>query len=255
MAKSQVASLKPSDHIMGGLIDDQDVTFTGLSFTIWDYEGKSNMRVPALKLEMEDGDGNPHVQYYSAGDLKNWEPDEDGLSLKKVGSQSAISQSSNTGQFLASLVNSGFPEDKLEGDVSVAVGVKAHVLRAAQLERPGIDTAKSDRKLTILLVSKVISTPFDEKKGKGKTKTKGTAAAASVSGSDEIKTKATDVVLQILTEVGGTIQKSKLSQAVFKKLVGDDDRNDVVKMAFNESFLGGDDTPWNYNGVEISLGE
>ena len=52
----------PVDLHAGGLIDDCDVTLKELRFVLWDYDGKADADVPALRVTMENEDGEDTVQ-------------------------------------------------------------------------------------------------------------------------------------------------------------------------------------------------
>ena len=81
-------SLRPSSYTSGGLIDDCDVTFKELRFALWDYDGKADADVPALRVTMETEDGESTIQYFSAGRTDHFMPTEDGLGA--VGSHTCL---------------------------------------------------------------------------------------------------------------------------------------------------------------------
>lgn len=250
---SESASLRPSDHIQGGLIDDVDVEFINAEFVVWDYQGKSGgTQSPVLHLSMKIlGEEDVYEQYYSAGDLGNWVPSDDGKRLERAGTPTQLANSCNLSLFLASLVNGGFPEGKMADEATFMVGTKAHVNRTAQPERPGLARAADDsRKPTVLLVTKILGLPGEKMKGK-KSKGKAKPSAAP----EEVTEKATEVLMGILAdEEGGKIKKSALSKAVFAAMGNDALRNKVVQLAYKEDFLSAEEAPWEYDGTELSLG-
>ena len=274
--KPKRASLRPSDFTTGGLIDDVDVTVSEARFVMWDYAGQVRDPVPALAVSMEvGGEGTPltetYTQYYSAGDARNLMPSSDGKALDVIGGSGGLKTSSNAGQFLVSLVNAGFPEDRLlEGDISVMDGLEAHVHRIPQPERKGIvkDPGKT-REATILVVSKIHRFPWDAKKpkttgggsvsrmpaAKASTGPSTAAEAHAVAGAAHME-KARTVVLGILTGSGGSILKNRLTAEVFKVLASDPDRQAIVGLVYQDSFLGGEGHPWSYDAkagkVEMS---
>lgn len=255
------ASLKPDTYTAGGLVDDVDVTFKKLRFCEWDYAGTIPNAALALCLEMEDDEGEDHIQYFSAGDIKNWKPSEDGKRLVRSGSASSLNDNTNMSQLITSMINAGFPENKLEEDISIFEGMYCHVLRKAQPKRAGlIQPEEGARARTVLLVTEIHKMPWEKKSGKAKAKAKATKVEAKEKaedsggggGDDDLATKASDTVLEILLENdGGPLTKVELSKAVFKKLAKDSDRNKVVQMVHTEDFLTAGD--WQYDGSEISL--
>src|SRR6266516_2587704 len=263
--KPKRASLRPSDFTTGGLIDDVDVTVTEARFVMWDYAGQVRDPVPALAITMETGgDGTPitetYTQYYTAGDAKNLMPSQDGKALEVVGGSGGLKSNSNAGNFLVSLVNAGFPEERLlDGDISVMDGLEAHVHRIPQPERKGlVKSADKTREATILVVSKIHRFPWEGKKAKaaGSVSKMPTAKSAAASapaegaitptGEAQIE-KARTVVLGILTQMGGSILKNRLTAEVFKVLASDPDRQAIVGMVYQDSFLGGEGHPWKYD--------
>ncbi len=250
------ASLKPDTYSAGGLVDDIDVSFTKLRFVEWDYQGTIPNPALALCLEMEDDEGEGHIQYFSAGDIKNWKPSDDGKRLVRSGTASTLNDNTNMSQLITSMINAGFPENKLEEDVSIFEDMYCHVLRKAQPKRAGlVQQAEGERERTVLLVTEIHKMPW-EKKGKSKAKTKAKAKPAEdkadEGGGDDLSTKASDTVLEILLgQGGGPITKVELSKAVFKKLGKDSDRNKIVQMVHTEDFLTTGE--WSYDGAAITL--
>jgi hypothetical protein len=268
--KPKRASLRPSDFTTGGLIDDVDIEVKEARFVMWDYAGQVRDPVPALAVTMETGgEGTPitesYTQYYSAGDARNLMPSADGKALEVVGGSGGLKSSSNAGQFLVSLVNAGFPEDRLlDGDISVMDGLEAHVHRIPQPERKGlVKTPKQgDREATILVVSKIHRLPWDKKQAKAAGASGGSVskmlaksqAGASTGPSTAAEAhavahleKARTVVLGILTGAGGSIVKNRLTAEVFKVLASDPDRQAIVGLVYQDSFLGGEGHPWTYD--------
>jgi hypothetical protein len=261
--KPKRASLRPSDFTTGGLIDDVDITVTEARFVMWDYAGQLRDPIPALAVTMETGgEGTPltetYTQYYSAGDSRNLMPSADGKALEIVGGTGGLKSSSNAGHFLVSLVNAGFPEDRLlEGDISVLDAMECHVHRIPQPERKGlIKTPKQgDREATILVVSKIHHFPWEGKKAKAagasvsKMPAKDTVAAeATATGPNAAMVeKARATVLGILANLGGSVAKNRLTAEVFKVLMSDPDRQAVLRLAYQDEFLMGEGHPWKYD--------
>ena len=72
------------------------------------------------------------------------------------------------------------------------------------------------------------------------------AGATNQAGEAQVE-KASTVVLGILTQMGGSILKNRLTAEVFKVLASDPDRQTIVGMVYQDSFLGGEGHPWKYD--------
>src|SRR3990167_6088446 len=132
----QTAGLKPSEFVEGGgVVSDVDVGLKEVAFVLWDYNGRAPVRNPAIMAKMVEDEGTEHVQYWSAGQSKDWMPSEDGKKLVAVGSGSGLNSGSNAGILLTSIVNAGFPEDKIGDDITVFQGMRCHVIRVPAPKR------------------------------------------------------------------------------------------------------------------------
>lgn len=187
--------LRPSQFAAStGLIDDIDVIITRARFVLYDYEGKADKDALVLRVDMKDGDGGEHVQYYSAGDTVYFvpsedpkHPDESGKELVKVGEKDAINSGCNFAIFMSSFVNAGFDEGSLDsGDISVIEGQSVHVNQVPAPKRGNLPKrpGQSDREKTILIVTR-INEPQSPKAGatppgaKAKPATQSKAAPAA----------------------------------------------------------------------------
>ena len=272
MAKTGV-SLNPENFVEGGgLIDDVDVTFKECSFEMFDYNGTVQPGSPSLKVVMVDDDGNDMEQYYSMGSANDWIPSEDGSQLVAVGKATSIKVNTNGGILLKSLVDAGFPADKLGDDITILNGLVAHVIRVPAPKRAGVKLTDKQKEKeekygppTLLIVGEIKTLPWEKKTPKGAPATKGkppagkpaggkaapapakaapkTAVKEEEAGDDDLNTKAITVVLEIL-EAAGTITKKELPAKIFQQMKTDPDRNAIVKLVFDDEFLGGG--PWTY---------
>lgn len=269
-------SLKPTDMTHGGgLVDDIDVTIKECKFVSYDYNGKATEAALALGITLVDDDGNEYDQYFSAGSLKDFVPSKDGKQALPVGTKTSMNDGSNFAIFLLSMVNAGFPEDKIESDISVFENTYLHIKRIPQPKRSGIaDTNTSGREKTVITAEKIHTLPWDNKGKKvapGKTASgapkvggkpavaaaasgKANGAAAAVEVSEELTNQAQMAVMEAVEGAGGTLPKAKLSQVLFKQLIKDPNRNDIVSLAFKDDFLAADGMPWSYDGTIVSMG-
>jgi len=262
MTEGNAASLNPETFVDGGgLIDDVDVTFKRCIFDMFDYNGTVVPGVPSLKIDMETEDKEGVTQYYSVGKASDWIPSEDGSQLIAVGKADSIRNTTNGGIFLKSLMDAGFPVDKLGNDITVIDGLQAHVIRIPAPKRPGLEKKEKKYEDTVLIVGEILSLPWEKKggptKGKaGKAKaTKGKAAATKKKteveeDSSDLNSAAVAAILSIL-EDEGTITKKELPSKIFQTEKDNPDRNGIVKMVFDDEFL--ENGPWNYeDGVLLS---
>jgi hypothetical protein len=261
----QGASLRPGDFAQGGgMIDDVDLTVKQARFVLWDYDGKVANPTLALKLDLEDDDGVVHEQYYSAGDPKHFVPSNDGTRAVPTGTKSALSGSSNMFLLIASLTDSGFPEDQLSDDVSVFDGLRGHFIRVPQPKRTGLPTqpGADTRDKTVLVMNKLIAMPGATVKGKkaaGKPNGQGgkaAAPAASAAATTDLDEKAQDVVMSVLADRDGSVAKKDIASAAFKAASDVDAKTkaQIAKLVYTDEFLNADGRPWSYDGTTISLG-
>lgn len=257
MAKEeQGASLKPSDAAAGGVIDDCDVEIMECRFVDdFDYGGTRDS-VFALRIEFksEDYADNP-VQHFTAGDLERWQPSQDGLRAVPIGSATALNKNCNAVLFLASLVNCGFPEEKIEQDVDVFEGTQCHVKQIPQPDRPGLKK-DPENKGVILVADKIHAYPWDKKsKGKGKAKGRATAKAKEeeVPADGAVEEKAIETVIKLITKAKGSATYDEISTAAFRELSKDPLRNPAIQLIAKKSFL--ENGPWTYEDGTLSMGD
>ena len=237
-------SLKPSEMSAGGgLWGDVDATITGVKFELSDFDGKIEVAVPVLKLEVADDAGVEYEQLLSCG--KSGKPNKAGSSLEGAG---AINVGSNFGLFITSLVNAGFPENRLEDDIGVLVGLKGRFDRVAAPKRSGLTKApRADGKVfedTVLIVSKILKYPWDKEKAGGKGKTtaaKGKAPAKTEN--TEVEIVADGAVLGLLLENEDGLTKQQLAVQVFNivKVSHPALKAEIVKLVNTDAYHEGKD--------------
>lgn len=239
-------SLRPSTFVEGGgLLDDVDVTVKQSVFAFYDYNGTVSPPSPSLGLTLVDPDGKEHDQFFSAGDAKYFSPSADdknpsdiGKYLVAVGDKTAVNNNTNLAKFIASLVNAGFPEDKLEsGDISILEGLEFHLKREAVKRTGLVRTGKNaGREQTVITVAKIIRLPWE----KGASTSKAASSAKPTNGAapaDDISTKAGEVLLEVLMENDGKLPKAKVSTAAFGKLKGDPNQKAISQLLFKDDFI------------------
>lgn len=259
-------SLKPSEAVQGGLVDDLLAEVMEATFVLWDYNGKLRDSSPAIKFNLKNEEtGEDHEQYWSVGSARDWVPNEDGSALVSVGGAQALRTNSNGVLLMESIVNSGFPEDKIESDISLFKGMVAHFTRVAAPKRTGltsdVDSGEKKFEATVLVVDEISRLPW-EAKPKGKAATKGKAKSAAKAKApakaaskdpvdDDLTEQATNFLMAALAS-GEEVARKELPTLAFKEFKEDPNRNDLVKIVFDEEFLSSG--PWNYEGGMVSMG-
>jgi hypothetical protein len=260
-------SIRPSEAVAMGLLDDFDGTITDAKFMKFDYNGKGKA-VLSLAVEIDPDGAEKFVQQYSCGEaaLKNFVILTGNTKVKAVSpTVTGLPDSSNCIKFLSSLVSANFPEDLMSDDVSALVGTKAHFRRVANENKFSGEKKEGERDNRILLVEKVLALPGTEAAAPVKAAPAGAPAkkkaapvavapaptnGAVVNGG--VDAKASEFIMsQIVT---GPQTKQALAQAAFAALNGDTDRNAVIAKVANDAFLGAEGSPWTYDGSTVSLG-
>lgn len=238
--ESEYVSLRPSDAVHGGgMVPEGDYEITEARFGAWDYAGTRPVPVPALSVVFAN-ENQSYTQWYSAGDGKNFVHTEDGKRLKKTGSAGSLNDQSNCFQFLASLVNAGFSEDKLGSDITVIVGCKIQLMHQATQERDIKGVTK--KASTLAVIGKIYAYPWDKdakpKKSAAKAPPKQTASAPN-GNEAALRPRALDLLCSALRDAPNrSIDRKTLPSAVFKKIPPTDaDRGELMNLVVREDFL------------------
>ena len=255
--------LRPSGFSEGGgLLDDVNATVKEARFEIFDYQGKGNA-APSARFTLSLEDGSEVSQNWSCGKATDWTPSEDGKTLVAIGRATALNRQSNVALLLESIVNSGFPEDKIGDDISIFEGLEAHFVRVPAPERKGImkktDSQGNVIEQTVLTVDKINKLPWEKKaaapKGAApKAAPKGAAAKttpAAAAGGEDLSEVASGAIMEILAENPEGIAKAQLPALLFKKLATHPQKAKVLQVAFKDDFLasGG----WTFEGGKLTL--
>jgi hypothetical protein len=255
---------KPSEFAVGGgLLDDVDVKVTQARIVMFDYNG-TQQKQPAVELTLDHGDAEPAIQDWTVGKATDWQPSEDGTQLIAIGRATQINASSNAAILLKSLVDAGFPEDKITDAITFLEGLEGHVMRVPAPVRKGLTGQKEGQ--TILTFASITKMPWDSgKKAAGKaapkagakaTTQKAPAPAAEETSGEEvtIESQTADILLEILAGCGDAgIAKSALPGAIMKAAAALDTtaRKAIVQLAFKDDFL--KSGPWTYEGGKLKL--
>jgi hypothetical protein len=172
----------------GGLLNDIRATITKAEFVMTDYGGRAKMgKKPAAHLVLEEPDGTVHDdQWWTCGKTEDWVPSEDGHFLVPMGLKNQINKKSFLGRLLGSVMEQGFPKDKVSADIAFLEGLEAHWRQQStgrKTQRDGKDTEYDE---TVLCVAQIFKYPWEKKSGGGggkKSTSSGSKSAAKSVGS------------------------------------------------------------------------
>lgn len=257
------AILDPSQHSKGGKVPDGDYVIKSVTCEMFDYGGTVEAG-PALCFVFDDGSGQTHEQYYSAGKAERLVPSEDKKRMVHPRGEAATwSEGSNASLMLSSLMKAGFPSAKLTGDdVTVFNGTRVTITAVAQQKR-GLANEKEGK--VISLVTKVLALPGD-KPGRptpaagrapaaSTSTTAATSAASTVASNGEASTTTSvKAVLQALAAAPDNTLKIKGLAVRCLKFAGGTKLNDLTKTITPEWLKAqGDITGWTSDEDAVSI--
>jgi hypothetical protein len=269
---AKAVSLNPDDMAEGGgLLDNIRATITDAKFVMTNYQGKSQIMRPAAHLtltEIVDGEELVHDdQFWSCGKAEDWMPSDDGKYLIPTGMKKQIHKSSNFGMFLVSALDCGFPGDKFDSDISFLIGTEAHFHQIVVADRGKTKTKDGkEYDAQVMCLAEIFKFPWEKAKGKsaktsgkqskGKGKGKAKAEPEADDGAD-LNADAQAIIMELLVEAGGEMAKKDLASKIMQhqKDAGGDQKttNQMLKLAFNDEYLGGDDQPWTYEDGVLTM--
>lgn len=277
MADQNFIRFRPGDFVAGGGIPDGVYRVASSEYVPFDYDGNIKDPVTALgwglvpqtvsgsgaAAQYKDAD-DKLMQHYSVGPMTKFAPSEDKHHLVRTGEQTGPGKNSNFFILITSLINAGFPEDKIDADCSVFEGMIAEFKNIAQPKRSGLPQSNlvktdqaSDRDRTIPVPVVIARLPWDKKATvAAKSKAAATTAAATTSeaptesnGASDIETVFAEIIADVLKGEKGEVPRAKLRLNVFKeanrrkldaatrdaltKMVADDDQLGLAAMGAN----------------------
>lgn len=250
-------SLRPSDASVGNqLLNDADVEISNCRFEMWNYDGKSLSSFPGILCDLTDlssGDVHHNV-FWSIGKPEDWAPSDNGEEIIPLGARSTPSASCNAMQFLASLVNNGFPEEDLEdGNITILNGLGFHAMRVEADVTRITNRDPNKRVPTYIIATQILylpgkadawakknkkSSPSSSEKQSGKrgsSKQEDVENESSDPSDDEID--AAMLLGTILKDHDGKIAKSDIPALVFKSAPKGSDKNKIVKLLKSDDFI------------------
>jgi pyruvate/2-oxoglutarate dehydrogenase complex dihydrolipoamide acyltransferase (E2) component len=281
MNTQQHGSFEPDEHAQGGFFDDVNATIVSAEVVEFDYKGQADPVCALAVTFRQDGNDDPEedrTEYYRIGALTDFTPSADRQHYVPVGEKRAMNKQGKGSLFLQALKKAGYEMGKLAGGISVLAGLHVHL---NSVPMPEIKDAKK-KDNTVLIVTKILgqsdaaaapaaAKPAAAKKTVTKaaaakpaaapaaaTEAAAPAAAAAPPPADaEADEKAQEVILALLMEKGGKMNKSAIPPALFKAIPADQAalRNKCIALGSNAAWLGAADVrPWQYEGGELSLG-
>jgi hypothetical protein len=264
MAEQQAASFNPDDA--SGLLDNARVKITKVLVDLF----KSKAGESFINVDVTYKGDAEITEHYMLGGADKWAPNATKTGAIALTEGGKIWNKSDVFKLMKSLVDAGFPKNHLGNDLSVLVGTEVHVNRVTQEGATYTDKEGKERQRTTLLVTKIYELPkaaggtgaATAKGAKGaKATTASAAAAAPASGggtSDENDAYVMELLVELATAAGGTIEKSKLPQGAFIALTRAKKvalRESVTKRLQDEAFLGSlvEQGLITYDGKAISL--
>lgn len=278
-SESLAASLLPDEMVAGGLADDFDGVVREARYAPFDYMGAIDEDVLSIQLKIErldvdasaDEDERFITQNWSAGDLKNFVPSIDGATKVadasttdeegniitrtgqgyfaiRVGSRTALNNTTNAAMLMRSVLDVGFPREKFSPDIRFMEGIKGHWNRMPSDKKGGQfknDTPEQKERASkrdVLVITRLDGVEAVAKAGataSGKAKT--TAATATTTASttmaSDIDAKLVEIVKSVVKPGVDAIKKTALSGVVLKATKGDKQQNAMVKRVTTTEFL------------------
>jgi hypothetical protein len=272
-------SLRPSTFTQGSLLDDIDAEVVRARFVQYDFEGKAENNPTCILLVLKDGEGHESGQYWSAGDPAYFVPSEDpknedlnGITLVQVGDKTSLNGGTNAALMLNSLVQAGFPEDKLDsGDLRALEGMVAHWNRVPQPKRSNMAARPgqaSDRTPMVLIATQIKTMPGEAKPAKAAGKPNGAVAAprpaatgtkasaapsAATPPSEEMVTELQGELVALFADKGvSEMKKAEIARNLFGTIdKANPNRNKLISMAAKDEVLKGLDG-FTYNGSVLA---
>lgn len=193
-------SLNPKNMTTGTFLEEGQYTFRNARYCVFDYGGRAE---PALAFGavLVGSDGSENEQYWSAGALDRFKPSKDGLTpaadnegpyLCAVGNATELNKGTNFGILQVSLLNGGYPENRLdaaEGNITqVYEGLVAAIGLQAQPQRniPG-QTAPAEGRgpRQVPVINRVITLPGEAPAQSGAAASTAPQGTNGTAGGDE----------------------------------------------------------------------
>jgi hypothetical protein len=237
MAEQAKISIRPSEFVEGGAVPvDKNLTWKECRFSLFDYTRKSGEVVAttcAARIKYVDDEGTEYVQHYSAADPERFLPSKDQKTLVAQAGAQALAKSSNFHVLMNALVNAGFPEDKLDADISTLDGLVTFNIGVPEPKRSGLkreEPAEGARERVISVPSKIVRLPWEKAPAKGAAG-KAPKAAAAEAPADDLSADAVAIVASVIKgDVESATRQRIATEAIRAK------KNPVAKYVYTDDF-------------------
>jgi hypothetical protein len=239
---TQGVSIRPSQMVEGGAVPvDRNLLWEECRFATFDYTKKDGTVVAtttAARIKYKDDDGTEYVQHYSAADPERFVPSADGKTLVAAGSATALSKSSNFYLLMNALISAGFPENKLDADISTLDGLYTHNIGMPEPKRSGLARPVAEgeaREKIISVPSQILKLPWENKgavKGKA-APAKGKAAPATTEADGDVAADALALVAELVANApeGKPVTRQQVATKAIREK-----KNAVGKFVFGADF-------------------
>jgi hypothetical protein len=207
--EKQGASFNPDDA--SGLLDNARVTVTAVKVDF--FTAKSGAKFVNVDVTYK-GAGQEITEHYMLGGADQWAPNATKTGAIPVTEGGRVWNKSDVFKLVKSFIDAGAP--KPGNDLSVFVGLDVHVNRVTQEGATYVDKDGKERQRTTLLVTKLYG-KAEVAKVAGKAKAAVAVSDAPVAD-DSNDAYIMELLVEIVTEAGGSIAKDKLPQPAFIKL-------------------------------------
>lgn len=230
MVSQEGLSIRPSDMVEGAAVpQNMNLRVTAAKFTLFEYGGKSAQPAVGAMLSLIDDQGVTYEQFYSAGSTERIIPSVDGKKLMPVGTATAVVKSSNFHILMRELVNAGFPENKLDKDVSSLTDLYAYWIGLPEPERLGLKKKGEDTGRTKILCvpQKILRLPWE---------TAGATTGVGAALDAEVVKAATELVDKALA-TSPVVTRAQLAGLVFSgEMLKHPKRNEISALVFSPQF-------------------
>ena len=264
------------------MFDDIEVVVTAAGLELHHFEpndmNPEGSDVVQYKVTYRSDEDKTLDQTYRLGDAKYIKITNDGASFDFAPDAKGLSKKSEFYHFYTELKNAGFPVDELDEDKKGLkdgfAGGRYHIKAEVEKDSDGNTktyVSKGNGKTydsTKIIVTKVITLPWDAKKGKAKaasaTTTKAGKAngavkaeapvpAAAAEASGDVKERVTNLIIDTVAEAATTKQKL-IAAAVRVFKTGDKDRAEAMKLLQSADFLKSVEGV-TFDGTNLALAE
>ncbi len=261
----------PDNASAGGYFDDVDAVIVAArvgSKSILPFDPDEDACYIGITFRPDGGGADDQgEQFYKVGSLEKFTPSTDGTRVvSQPGAKTNVKAKAT--EFMASLVNAGFPKKEFPADNSVGFLVGLHV-HLNSIEREFKGDGGATQKYSVTLVTKIHgretvagggAAPKAAKPRAAAPKPAAAAAATTTAAAQTAEAAApvsaagadTDTVVQmaildLLAKHNGTVNKRALPTALMQAITDPTVRPAAFKLVGNNDWLSKDGQPWNYD--------